>query len=122
MPAFTIYIMRGWGAFGWYAILFPKWLFVPIGLAVVGFGLLGVAAIVRDRVAARRLGWELLVLLAIPVCVFLGVEAVYATTAPRGPVAEQGRYIFPAIAALAVLAAGACFGVRAPVRAAVGDC
>jgi hypothetical protein len=110
MPAFTIYIMRGWGAFGWYAILFPKWLFILIGMAVGGCGVLGAVALVRLRSSLASLRWEVLVLLAIPVCVFLGVEAVYASPGPRpGAVAEQGRYIFPAITALAVLAVGACF-------------
>jgi 4-amino-4-deoxy-L-arabinose transferase-like glycosyltransferase len=110
VPAFTIYIMRGWGAFGWYAILFPDWLFVLIGLVVAGFAVLGVVALVRLRGPLASLRWEILVLLAVPACVFLGVEAVYATDSPgRGAVAEQGRYIFPAIAALSALAVGACF-------------
>jgi 4-amino-4-deoxy-L-arabinose transferase-like glycosyltransferase len=110
VPAFSIYIVRGWGAFGWYAILFPNWLFVLIGIVVAGFGVLGIATLARFPAAARSRLWEILVLLAIPVCVFLGVESVYASVTPRpGPVAEQGRYIFPAITALAALAVGACF-------------
>jgi hypothetical protein len=109
IPAFSIYIVRGWGAFGWYSLLFPRWLFVLIGLAVVGFGVYGAAALWSARERTRGLGWEILVLIAIPVCVFLGVEAVYASVTPRGgPVAEQGRYIFPAAAALAALAVGTC--------------
>jgi len=110
VPVFTIYILRGWGAFGWYAILMPSWMLVSIGISVVAFGVLGGVAIWHHRVGLRAMRWELLVLLAFPVCVFLGVEAVYASPTPRpGPVAEQGRYIFPAISALAVLAVGACF-------------
>jgi 4-amino-4-deoxy-L-arabinose transferase-like glycosyltransferase len=112
LPVFSIYIVRGWGAFGWYSILFPRWLFVLIGLAVGGFGLLGLTALWRHRVALRAMGWEILVLVGIPICVFLGVEAVYASVTPRGgPVAEQGRYIFPAAAALAALTVGACFAL-----------
>jgi 4-amino-4-deoxy-L-arabinose transferase-like glycosyltransferase len=112
IPAFSIYIVRGWGAFGWYAILFPRWLFTLIGLSVVGFGVLGLVALWRFRAALRGRGWEIVVLIAIPVCVFLGVEAVYASVTPRpGPVAEQGRYIFPAAAALAAGAVGACFAL-----------
>jgi 4-amino-4-deoxy-L-arabinose transferase-like glycosyltransferase len=110
VPAFTIYILRGWGAFGWYAILMANWVLVSIGVVVVAFGVLGVTALWRLRTEWRPLRWEILVLLAVPVCVFLGVEAVYASATPRpGAVAEQGRYIFPAIAALASLAVGACF-------------
>ena len=53
---------------------------------------------------------EVLVLAAIPVCVFLGVEAVYASAVPRPPpVAEQGRYIFPAAVSLSAAATVACF-------------
>jgi Predicted membrane protein (DUF2142) len=113
VPAFSIYIVRGWGAFGWYAILFPSWLFVLIGAALLAAGAMAVATLWRERWAARRLGWEILVLAAIPVCVFLGVEAVYATDSPRrvGPVAEQGRYIFPAAVALACWGAAACLGL-----------
>jgi hypothetical protein len=110
VPVFSIYILRGWGAFGWYAILFPAWLLVTIAVAVFGFVVLGAISIRRNWTALRPLRWELLVLLAIPVCVFMGVEAVYASVGPRpGPVAEQGRYIFPAIVALSALAVGACF-------------
>jgi hypothetical protein len=110
VPAFTIYIMRGWGAFGWYAILMPDWVLISIGLIVIAFAGLGGIALWRYRRELRPLSWELLVLLALPVCVFMGVEAVYASATPRpGAVAEQGRYIFPAISALAVLAVGACF-------------
>ncbi len=29
-PFFQVYIERGWGAFGWYSILFPRWVFVVI--------------------------------------------------------------------------------------------
>ena len=110
VPAFSIYVMRGWGAFGWYAILMPAWVLIGIALVIMGFGALGIIALVRYRRRLRPLAWEVLVLLAVPVCVFLGVEAVYASATPRpGAVAEQGRYIFPAIAALAALAVGACF-------------
>lgn len=110
VPAFTIYILRGWGAFGWYAILMPAWVLISIGVIVAGFAVLGGIALWRLREELRPLRWEVLVLLAIPVCVFMGVEAVYASVGPRpGAVAEQGRYIFPAIGALAALAVGACF-------------
>ncbi|MDA0171524.1 DUF2142 domain-containing protein [Solirubrobacter taibaiensis] len=110
VPAFTIYILRGWGAFGWYAILMPAWVLISIGVIVAGFAVLGGIALWRLRDQLRPLRWEVLVLLAIPVCVFLGVEAVYASEGPRpGAVPEQGRYIFPAITALASLAVGACF-------------
>src|SRR5262249_9812038 len=40
IPFVSIYIVRGWGAFGWYAILFPTWMTVAITAIMVGlFGL-----------------------------------------------------------------------------------
>ncbi len=46
-----------------------------------------------------------------PICVLVAVEAAYfAPDGGRTVVAEQGRYIFPAIAALAAIAVGGTFG------------
>ena len=49
---------------------------------------------------------------AIGACVLVAVEAAFfAPGGGRTVVAEQGRYIFPAIAALAVIAVGGTFGL-----------
>ena len=29
-PFFNVYVQRGFGSFGWYAIVFPHWVYVPI--------------------------------------------------------------------------------------------
>jgi 4-amino-4-deoxy-L-arabinose transferase-like glycosyltransferase len=124
VPFVSIYVVRGWGAFGWYAILFPGWMTVAIAIIITGgFGLV-IRALWRFRDALkRRFSWEVLVLAAIPLCVFLGVEAFYASPVVRpGPVAEQGRYIFPAAVSLAAAAtfAAFAFGRRlAPILATV---
>jgi hypothetical protein len=124
VPFVSIYVVRGWGAFGWYAILFPGWMTVLITVIVTAGLALVIVALWRFRHAfLARFRWEVLVLAAIPVCVFLGVEAVYASAVPRPPpVAEQGRYIFPAAVSLAAAATAACFAVGrrwAPVLATV---
>lgn len=110
-PFFNIYVMEGWAAFGWYAIYFPRWVYGAIVVVMAVVGALGIAAVVRERVAARRLGVELVVLALVPVCVILAVEAAYMTSTARPVPAEQGRYLFPAMAALAVIAVGGTFGL-----------
>ena len=51
-PAFTIFVKRGWGAFGWYDVFFPHWVYVVIAVAMV---LRAAARAGRDlpRVAVR---------------------------------------------------------------------
>jgi hypothetical protein len=103
-PFYDIYVKRGFGAFGWYAIFFNEWVYQTIVgvMAVVLAGIL--AALVRYRRAVLSRWRELLVLALIVLGVFGGVEYVYYSTNPRPDLPEQGRYAFPAIAALAALA------------------
>ncbi|HEV2997840.1 MAG TPA: glycosyltransferase family 39 protein, partial [Solirubrobacteraceae bacterium] len=111
-PFFQIYMQRGWGAFGWYTFFFPRWVYVTILLTMVAVGLLALRAAWRHRPFVRGRGWELLVIVLLPLCVLLAVEAAYFTpTGGRTVVAEQGRYMFPAIAALAAIAVGGTFGL-----------
>ena len=64
----------------------------------------------RERAAARRRAWEIAVLALAVLTVWIGSEAVYFV--PRaGTLGLYGRYLFPAVAALAAFAVGACFGV-----------
>jgi hypothetical protein len=112
-PFFQVYIERGWGAFGWYMYLFPRWVFVIIVAVMAVVGVLGLrAAWTRRRALAAR-GWELLVLVLWPIAVLVAVEAAFfAPNGGRTVVAEQGRYIFPAIGALAALAVLGSFGLH----------
>ena len=119
-PFFNIYIERGWGAFGWYAVLFPKWVYAVILLVTVAVGLLGVRAALRNREWLRRNWLPVAFVVLVPATVLAAVEAAYYTTAPRQALAEFGRYLFPAITALAAIAVGACLGLGrrwAPVAA-----
>jgi hypothetical protein len=109
-PFFQVYIQRGWGAFGWYAFLFPRWVYYAIVLVMVAIGLLSLWVAMRNRLAIRTRFFEVLVIVLFPLCVLVAVEAAFFTpVGGRTVVAEQGRYIFPAITALAAITVGGTF-------------
>jgi hypothetical protein len=86
--------------------------YLTIVVVMGTIGLLALRVTWRYRAAVRARGWELAVVALFPVCVLLAVEAAFfAPSGGRTVVAEQGRYIFPAIAALAAIAVGGTFGV-----------
>ena len=111
-PAFDVYIETGWAAFGWIVFRFPTWVYVVIVASSLAAAGLCLFAVVRRRVAAARLGWELATLLIALMGVVLGVEAAYFTSAPRPVPAEQGRYVFTAVVPLVAIAVGACLAFR----------
>jgi hypothetical protein len=113
-PAFTIFVERGWGAFGWYDVFFPHWLFVGILAAMLAVPVLGVIAGVRERIVLRRRYVELAIVLLFPIAVVAGFEAAFYTSGSRSSIAEFGRYAFPAIGPLAILAVASlhAFGRR----------
>jgi 4-amino-4-deoxy-L-arabinose transferase-like glycosyltransferase len=113
-PFFNIYIERGFASFGWYAIQFPQWVYVAIVGVVGGLAILGLLAAWQRRRAIVRFLPELIFLLAVPVVVICAVEAAFEPSLANLPVqgtAEQGRYLFPAITAVAALAIGACLAL-----------
>ena len=120
-PAFVIFIERGWGAFGWYLIYFPEWVYWVIFVTILATFLLVAWAARREWRWVRRHWVELLVLLAMPAAVIVGFEAAYYTPGVRPVLAEFGRYAFPAIGPLAILAVGAlhAFGRRWMLTAGV---
>ena len=83
-PNFHGYIERGWAAFGFVAIPFPKWVYAVIVLAMLGLGVLGVVAWALNRAAVARRGWELGVLVLVVLGVFFGTE-VASFTPGAGP-------------------------------------
>jgi hypothetical protein len=113
-PFFDIYIVRGWGAFGWYAESFPLWVYKLIAAATAGVGVLGVRVLWRYRDRVRR-DWPAVAFVAlVPLVVIAAVEAAYYSPDRRAVIPEFGRYLFPAMAPLAAMAVGACsaFGRR----------
>jgi hypothetical protein len=113
-PGFVIFVERGWGAFGWYDIFFPHWVYVVIFLAMVLSFPLGVWAARREWTWVRRHWIEVLALIAMPAAVVLGFEAAFYTAGSRTAIAEFGRYAFPGIAPLAVLVVGALHAFGRP--------
>jgi hypothetical protein len=111
-PFFNIYVQRGFAGFGWYAIFFPNWVYAPIVAGMVGTLVLGVRTLWVYRPAAIARLPELLFLASIPIVVFCAVEAAYFTIAwPVDGTAEQGRYAFTGITALAAIVIGGCLGL-----------
>lgn len=120
-PAFVIFDERGWGAFGWYDVFFPGWVYAVILVAMLGTLALALAAALREWAFVRRNALELAVLALFPIAVVAGVEAAFYTPGSRPLVAEFGRYAFPAIAPLAVLVVASlhAFGRRLMIYAGV---
>jgi hypothetical protein len=121
-PAFLIFVERGWGAFGWYVVLFPHWVYLVIFAAMLLTALLVLVAARREWRFVRRNLVETGLLLLMPIAVIAGFEAAYYTTEVRPLVAEFGRYAFPAIAPLAVIVVASlqAFGSRWALLAGAG--
>jgi len=102
-PAMVIFIERGWGAFGWYDVFFPHRLYYVILAAMIAVPILGLIAARREWAFVRANAVELALLVLMPLAVVAGFEAAFYTPGARPFIAEFGRYMFPAIAPLAVL-------------------
>jgi hypothetical protein len=106
-PGFVIFIERGWGAFGWYDVLFPSWVYAAILLASL------IVLVLSPWGAWRERSWlsahvpEALAVILMPVAVIAGFAAAYYTPGARPAIAEFGRYAFPAIGPIALLVVGA---------------
>lgn len=100
-----------WGRFGWMSLPAPSWaLWLYAGLCLAALaGLLAAAGRVRPR--WRQLGpWTLL-----PIAVAMACAWTLAFAATAGLVAWQGRMLFPAIAAIAILLAAGLLEIVATV-------
>jgi 4-amino-4-deoxy-L-arabinose transferase-like glycosyltransferase len=111
-PVFDIYVVRGFGAFGWYQVLFPHWVYVVLVAVMALVAAAGASLVVREWSAVKKRGFEVLVLAGWCFGMVAAVAAAYYTPTPRGEiVAEMGRYAFPAVSAFAALAVCAAFSV-----------
>lgn len=128
-PFFNIYIERGFASFGWHAIEFPKWVYLVILAALAGVVVLGVRFIWREREVLRRRWPEIGIFALVPVTVIGAVEANFEPPLGILPITgtpEEGRYVFPAIVAVAALFIGAAHGLgrrrAVPVAACAVAC
>lgn len=114
VPAYTIFIKRGWGAFGWYDVFFPKWIYLLILAAMVAAIPLGAWALRHEWGWVKRNWLSVAVVLLIPVAVIAGFEAAYYSPNAQTFIPTYGRYVFPAIVPLAILVVGVlhAFGRR----------
>jgi hypothetical protein len=103
-----LWVERVWGSFGWLSHLFPQWVYRLIVIVLVVVAVTGVVAMVRRREAVIARLPETLLLLATAPIVLTAVHFGLVSLTPRTALPEQGRYLFPAITALAALAIGAC--------------
>jgi len=120
-PFYVIFIQRGWGAFGWYDVFFPGWVYSVIEDATWVAVAFAVIAVVREWSWLRAHWLEALAVLAMPISVIAGFEAAYYTSGIRPQIAEFGRYAFPAIGPLALLVVGSLhvFGRRRMLTAGI---
>lgn len=121
-PAYTIFVKRGWGAFGWYDVFFPNWVYLVILAVMLATIPLGLLAARREWRWIRRNWLETLTVVLIPIAVIAGFEAAYFSGGVQTIIPTFGRYAFPAIAPLAVIVVGALhgFGRRRMLYCGVG--
>jgi hypothetical protein len=110
IPAFTIFIRRGWGAFGWYDVFFPHWVYLAILAVMLAAVPVGLLAARREWGWIRRNWLEAMTVILVPVAVIAGFEAAYYSPGVQTLIPTFGRYVFPAIAPLAVLVVGVLHG------------
>jgi hypothetical protein len=122
LPAFVIFVERGWGAFGWYDVFFPEWVYLVILVTLLLFGVMAVVSARREWPFVRRHLAEAAIIVLIPVAVVAGFEAAFYTPGKRAVIAEFGRYTFPAVGPLAVLAVASlhALGRRWLIQAGTG--
>ena len=116
-PFKVIFAERGFAAFGFYTVYFPAGLGLYTGIMLLMYAtpIAGVVAALRERAYVRRNLWPLLALVLMPAAVVAGFVSEFYTPGARNFVAEFGRYAFPAIGPLSIIAMGSlyAFGRRA---------
>lgn len=120
VPAWPIYVIQTWGAFGWLSVVYPDAVYYVIGVVLLGGILFATRALWIERVAIRERWAELLLIALAFVSVAAFSHVAFVRIHPGTGIAEQGRYLFPAITSAAVFAVGACYGLGrrwAPVAA-----
>jgi hypothetical protein len=114
IPGYDIFVRRGWGAFGWYDVFFPDWIYKLMLAAMLAAVPFGVYAFGREWPWIKRHWLEVLTVVLIPIAVIAGFEAAYYSPGIQTVIPTYGRYAFPAIAPIAVIVVGVlhAFGRR----------
>lgn len=111
-PAYLIYVERGYGLFGWKsAKMGPGLLKLIFGCLFAGWLLAALAAIRLRRVWRTYLGGFALLGLSVA-SVLAFISTAYTTDVVHTDAGEQGRYVFTALPALAVLFASGLLAVQ----------
>lgn len=124
-PFFNVYIERGFAAFGWYAIYFPKWVYLAVVAVIAAGVVLGASVLWREHGVLRRRWPEILFLVLVPITVICAVEANFEPSLgviPLEGTPEEGRYAFPAIIAVAALFIGASNGLGRRRAVTIATC
>jgi hypothetical protein len=119
-PVNTIFVRRGWAAFGWYDTFFPGWVYRVLFAAMVLTAVLGLVALWRHRDYVRSRAIETTLIVLLPIIVAAGFAAVFYTPGRPVAIAEHGRYEFPALAALSASVIGALHAFGRERMVAVG--
>ena len=100
---FTVQFRSFWGVFGWMNVAPPPWFYVP-PLALGLLGLLGLALMAVRRGSDRLSGSQLLGVTLLATSVAVQQLFLMALASMCNPSCYQGRYLFPVIAPLMLLA------------------
>jgi 4-amino-4-deoxy-L-arabinose transferase-like glycosyltransferase len=110
-PVWDVYVVRGWGDFGWLDVPLPHPIFAPIAIAMGVIAVLAIRGLWLERRHLVARVPEALLLLGALVCVIGFTHAAFVKFNPAAALQEQGRYVFPAITTLAAAGVAACFGL-----------
>ena len=102
-PAYYIYIQRGYGLFGWRSTEVGDGLLRLVFVGLVGGWFLAAAAALRHRKRWRAQVLCFAFLLSAITSVLAFISVAYTTDTLHADAGEQGRYLFTALPALAVV-------------------
>lgn len=113
LPWYEVWIVKGWGAFGWLEVRFPDWVYVVLAAVTIA-ALVGAGAALMRRRSAGNL-WPAAFFAAVTLALLAGLHwTEYRELQLEGRALLQGRYVLP-LAPLGGLALAASLTL-APVR------
>jgi 4-amino-4-deoxy-L-arabinose transferase-like glycosyltransferase len=115
-PVWDVWIVYGWGAFGWLEVQWPQPVYWVLALLATAVAVAAIAVLVRWR---ARVDLTLLAFFAIAALALLaGLHwNEYKLATEQGTLVNQGRYLFPLVGLAGLAAATALWPLRARPRA-----